>query len=49
MKQNVRETESMKSYLMAPSSHGYFHPILILPVRMVALPQQHANTTVQWL
>ena len=27
----------------------YFHLILILPVKMVELPQQHANTTDQWL
>ena len=34
-----------KSYLMPPSRHDYFHPILILPVKIVELPQQHANTT----
>ena len=41
--------QNKKSYLMLPSRHGYFHPILILPVKMVELPQQHANTTVHWL
>ena len=34
---------------MLPSRHGHFHPILFLPVNMVELPQQHANTTVYWL
>ena len=34
---------------MPPSRHGHFHPILILPVKIVELPQQHANTTVYWL
>ena len=34
---------------MLPSRHGHFHPILILPVKMVELPQQHANTTAHWL
>ena len=29
--------------------HGYSHPILVLPVKMVELPQQHVNTTVPWL
>ena len=38
--------QSKKSYLMPPSSDGYFHPILILLVKMVELPQQHENTTV---
>ena len=28
--------------------HGHFYPILILPVKMVELSQQHANTTVHW-
>ena len=61
MKQIVSETESIwrknaktclqnkKSYLMLPSRHDQFHPILILLVKMVKLPQQHANTTVRWL
>ena len=61
MKQNVSETEIgvfeknatclqiKKSYLMPPSRHDHFHPILILPVKIVELPQQHANTTVHWL
>ena len=26
-----------------------FHSILILPVKMLELPQQHANNTVHWL
>ena len=34
---------------MLPSRHGHFNPILILPVKMVDLLQQHANTTVHWL
>ena len=38
-----------KSYLMPPSRHDHFHPILILPVKIVELPQQHANTTVHCL
>ena len=38
-----------KSYLMPPSRHDHFHPVLILPVKMVELPQQHANTIVHWL
>ena len=37
--------QNKKSYLMPPSKHGHFHMILILPVKMVELPQQHANTT----
>ena len=28
---------------------SHFHLILILPIKMVELPQQHANTTVHWL
>ena len=38
--------QNKKSYLMLPSRHGHFQPILILPVKMAELPQQHANTTV---
>ena len=34
---------------MPPLRHGHFHDILILPVKMVELLQQHANTTVYWL
>ena len=34
---------------MLPSRYGHFHLILILPVRMVELSQQHAYTTVHWL
>ena len=41
--------QNKKSYLMLPSRHGHFYPILILPVNMVELPQQHANITVHWL
>ena len=41
--------QNKKSYLMPPSRSDHFHPILILPVKMVELPQQHANTTVHWL
>ena len=36
-------------HLMPPSKHAYFHPILILPLNIVELLQQHANTTVHWL
>ena len=31
-----------------PTRHGHFHPFLILAVKMVELPQQHANI-VYWL
>ena len=41
--------QNRKSYLMPPSRHSHFYPILILAVDMVELPQQHANTTVHWL
>ena len=34
---------------MPRSRHGHFHPILILHVKMVELPQQHGNTTAHWL
>ena len=34
---------------MLPSKHGYFHPILILPVKMVELPQQYITSTLHWL
>ena len=40
--------ENKKVYLMPYSRHGHFHLILILPVNMVELPQQHANI-VHWL
>ena len=61
MKRNVSESnwrfqknvktclQNKKSYLMPPSRHGHFQPILILPVKMVKLLQQHANTAVYWL
>ena len=38
--------QNKKLYLMPPSRHGHFHPILFLYVKMVELVQQHANTTV---
>ena len=41
--------QNKKVYLMLPSRHGHFQPILILPLRMVELLQQHANTTIHWL
>ena len=40
--------QNKKVYLMLPSRYGYFHPILILPVKMIELRQQHTNT-VHWL
>ena len=59
MKQNVSETDSnwciqknVKTCLQNKKDgvlHGHFHPILILPVKMVELPQQHASTNVHWL
>ena len=41
--------QNKKSCLMPPSRHGHFHPILILPVKMIELTLQHANTTVHLL
>ena len=41
--------QNKKSYLMLPSKYGHSHPILILLVKMVELPQPHANTTFHWL
>ena len=41
--------QKKKAYLIPPSRHGHFHQTLILPVKMVELPQQHTNTTVHWL
>ena len=38
--------QNKKSYLMSPSRHDHFHPILFLSVKMVNLLQQHENTTV---
>ena len=35
-------------YLMPHSRCSHFHPILILPLKMVELPQQHANND-HWL
>ena len=40
--------QNKKLYLMPLSRHGYFIYILILHVKLVKLPQQHANTTVHW-
>ena len=40
--------QNKKAYL-PPSRHGHFHLILILPLKMVELLHQHANTTVHWL
>ena len=34
---------------MPPSRHGNFYLTLILPVKMVKLPQQHANDNCPWL
>ena len=39
----------MKPYLIPPSGHWHFHSILILPVKMVELLQQHANATAHCL
>ena len=48
-KKNVKAyLQNKKKYLMLPSSHGHFNPMLILPVKMTDLPQQHVNT-VYWL
>ena len=41
--------QNKKSYLMPLSKYGHFHPILILHVKKIKLPQQHASTTVHWL
>ena len=41
--------QNTKLYLMPPSRHGHFHPILILPVKMVKLLQQHAKITVHFI
>ena len=38
-----------KQEIVSDARHGHFHPILILPVKMIELLQQHANTTVNWL
>ena len=35
--------QNKKVYLIPPSRHGHFHTILILPVKIIELPQQHAN------
>ena len=41
--------QNKKLYLMPPSRHGHFRLILILPVKMVELSQQHAYTIAHWL
>ena len=41
--------QNKKAYLMPPPWHGHFQPILVLPLKMVELSQQHANTTGHWL
>ena len=41
--------QDKKSYLMSPSRYGHFHPVVILPVKMVKILQEHADTTVHWL
>ena len=41
--------QNKKAYLVPHLRHEHFHLILILPVKMVELPQQHANTTFDWL
>ena len=41
--------QKKKFYLMSLSKHGHFHPILILHLKIVKLPQQHASTTVHCL
>ena len=41
--------QNTKLYLMPPSRHGHFHPILILPVKTVKLLQQHAKITVHFI
>ena len=47
MKQNVSETEIGIFEKLQKQDH--FHLILILPVKIVELLQQHTNTTVHWL
>ena len=41
--------QSKKLYLILLSRHDHFHPILILHVNIVQLPQQHESTTIHWL
>ena len=50
-RENVKTClQNKKTYLMPLSRHDHFHQILILHVKMVKLPQQHASTTVyHWL
>ena len=40
--------QNKKEYLMPHSKHSHFYLIIILPLKMVELLQQHANT-VHWL
>lgn len=47
-KKNVKSClQNKKLCLMPPLRHAHFHLILFLLVKMVELPQQHANTTVR--
>ena len=50
LRKNIKTClQNKKAYMMPPSRHGDFYPILMLHVKMVELPQQHANTTVSYL
>ena len=49
-RENVKACLQNKKFcLMSPSRYGHFHPILILPVKMVELLEKHVSTTVHWL
>ena len=48
-KKSKNMSTKQESVSDATFRHGHFQPILILPVMMVKLLQQHANTTVHWL
>ena len=48
-RKNVKTCLQNKKADGVSSRRGHFHPILILPVKMVELPQQHASTTVYCL
>ena len=48
-RKKCKDMSTEKVYLMPPSKHGHLHQILILPLKMVRLLQQHENTSVQWL
>ena len=45
----LKRLQNKTLYLMPPSRHDHFHPILILPVKTIKLRQQHAITIVHWL